>query len=184
MSSFLRACEERKYLNVLKCLQTETDINRTTKRGINALMMLFNKPLTKKNSREVLAIIKLLLDWGVNPNAVDSKNENVLHKIVHTVKGTKNSKSVLHDIIKFLVSMKVNTELRNTAGKTCYDLAYYFGAQRIGDVLNLVKFCYMAPPSYEDALHSTCPMQDSEVDPFVKATAPKCAVESDWYSFC
>ena len=190
MSSLLRACKERKYLDVLKCLQTETDVNRTAKSGITALMMLFSKPLTKKNSGEVLAIIKLLLNWGININAVDNKNENILHKIVHTVKGTKSSKTVLLDIIKFLVSMKVNTEIRNTAGKTCYDLAYYYGAPRIGNELmslvppNQIESCYMVPPSYEDALHSTCTMQKSEVDPFVNATAPKGAVESDWYSYC
>ena len=190
MSSLLRACKERKYLDVLKCLQTETDINRTTKSGITALMMLFSKPLTENNSREVLAIIKLLLNWGININAVDNKNENILHKIVHTVKGTKSSKTVLLDIIKFLVSMKVNTEIRNTEGKTCYDLACYFGAARIGSELmslvplNQIESCYMVPPSYEDALHSTCTMQKSEVDPFVNATAPKGAVESDWYSYC
>ena len=189
MSSLLRACKERKYLHVLECLQTEIDVNRTTKSGITALMMLFSKPLTENNSREVLAIIKLLLNWGINLNAVDNKNENILHKIVHTVKGTTNSTSVLLDIIKFLVSMKANTEIRNTAGKTCYDLAYHFGAARIGNVLSLVPLnqiesCYMVPPSYEDALHSTCSMQKSEVDPFVNATAPKGADESDWYSFC
>lgn len=189
MSSLLRACKERKYIHVLECLQTEIDVNRTTKSGITALMMLFSKPLTENNSREVLAIIKLLLNWGINLNAVDNKNENILHKIVHTVKGTTNSTSVLLDIIKFLVSMKANTEIRNTAGKTCYDLAYHFGAARIGNVLSLVPLnqiesCYMVPPSYEDALHSTCTMQISEMDPFVNATAPEDSVESDWYSFC
>ena len=187
--SLLRACEERNYPNIWNCLQTENDVNRRTASGKTALMMLFNKPLTQRIAREVLAIIKLLFDSGVNLNAVDDKNESVLHKIVHIVKGTQNSNYVLLDIIKFLVSKRANTEIRNTAGKTCYDLAYYFGARRIGDELNMASLsqigsCYMVPPSYEEATHSTCSMQVSEVNLFANATAPHCAVESDWYSFC
>jgi ankyrin repeat protein len=75
------------------------------------------------SSERSVETLKALVDAGANPFAVSELGYNALHAAVDVNGGQANSEANVRDIFRYLVSLGIDTNQRNTRGQTPLELA-------------------------------------------------------------
>lgn len=118
-------------------------------------MTLLSVVVTKKNANDVHEKAEILLRDGVDVNECDSVNETALHKIAHTIPRVTKTRFIV-PIIKLLLNYSANTNIRNTHGKTCWEIAYGNHSDKIGDILLLSFSCPRSESCNLDEVDNFC----------------------------
>ena len=155
--------------------------------GYLPLVTLLSAVVTKKNANDVYENAEMLLRDGVDVNECDSINETALHKIAHTIPRVTKTRFIV-PIISLLLKYSANTNIRNTHGKTCWEIAYGNHSYKIGDILCFSSSCPRSEscnldevdnfrPNIRDLNNGSCSYSKEvsssfEVDSFRNATAP------------
>ena len=113
----------------------ETTVNsRKISYGYFPLVTLLSVVVTKKNVNEIYENAEMLLRDGIDVNECDGINETALHKIAHSIPRVTKTRFIA-PIIKLLLKYNADTNIRNTHGKTCWEIAYGNHSSKIGDLL-------------------------------------------------
>ncbi len=107
-------------------IQAGADLNRKESYGITRLMNACSSRHPNKYE-----IMKLLLQWGADPNATDEGGDNLLMRVLSGYSGTRDE---LDTIAPLLLDHGLDVNTKNRNGKTALWLACFWGR------LNLVEF--------------------------------------------
>ena len=129
------ACKKKSYADTLKSCDSD-GVNVRDENYLFPLMLVLLLPLTKKNIKEVLAIITFLISKGADVSCQDRHSNTVLHRIAYSVHRVTNTKKVIMPILKLLIKHGADPSIKNKSGETCYKIAYERRARKVGDFLS------------------------------------------------
>ena len=129
------ACRKKSYADILKTCDTN-NVNTRDQNGLFPLMLLLLLPLTKRDIKEVLAIITFLISKGADINCRDCHSNTVLHRIANSLHRVTDTKKLIMPILKLLIKHGADPSIKNKYGETCYKIAYEGRARKVGDFLS------------------------------------------------